>query len=254
MSEPVQTKPKNKPGRPPKAVDVTQTQEFKAALAVAAQEAAANILKTLQESREEQPGDVSFAEKLGLAIAQLSHQGTGRGKPVDPAILRARDEARARMTDLILEARKAGQVPLYELRNKVYLDETLVDPVYIDPASKEQRPTQIEWPGVPSEAMIPANDVAKAIHGAFSESIGVVSIDHSKHLKPEVFGVTPGGLVVKGAGHALRPMQVGNQSQAAESTGEGLKVHGPRGSQRPGQQKTIAVLGTVAAPARVGQV
>lgn len=249
MAETV-TEAKKKPGRPPK--DVTQSEEFKAAVAEAAQKAAAEILSTLKDAGKESPGDISFAEKLGLAIAQLSHQGTGRGKPVDPAILRARDEARTRMTDLILQARKEGVVPVYTLRNKVYLDEVLVDPVYIDPATKEQRATTIEWPGVPSEAMVPENEAAKQIHAAFSDSIGVVQIDHSKHLKPEQFGVTAGGLVVKGAGHALRPMQVGNQRADAAPQGEGLRVQ--RGPGNPtGKQKEIRVLGTVAAPARVGQ-
>lgn len=241
---------KKKAGRPAK--DITKTPEFQAAVAAAATEAAAEILKTLQQSGQEKPGDVSFAEKLGLAIAQLSHQGTGRGKPVSPELLRARDEARARMTDLIVQARAEGHVAIYQLRNKVYLDEVMVDPVYIDPASKEQRPTEIEWPGVPNDAMVPVNDTAKAIHAAFSESNGVVQIDHSKQLRPEIFGVTPGGLVVRGAGHALRPMQVGNQDRSAPPQGEGLRV--ARGPSNPtGRQKTINVLGTIAAPARVGQ-
>lgn len=254
MAEEVQTEKKKKVGRPPKvAVPIHETDEFKAAVAAAASKAAADILATLQTAQGAQPrqGDESFAEKLGLAIAQLSSQGVGRAKPVDPALLAERERARKTMTDLIVKARMDGETPIYELRNKVYLDEVLVDPVGIDPATKEQRPTRIDWPGVPNEAMAPVNEVAQGIHKAFSESIGTVVIEHSKHIKHQQMGVTAGGLVVHGAGHALRPMQVGNGQPTNETT-EGLRVHGRGG--RGGKQKEINVLGTVASPARVGAV
>lgn len=248
------TKEKKPVGRPKKTtIPIEQTDQFKAAVAAAASQAAANILATLEANQNGQtrPGDASFAEGLALAIASLSNQGVGRAKPVDPSVIAARTAARERMTELIIGARAAGEVPSYELRNKVYLDEVLVDPVFIDPVTKEQRPTRIDWPGVPNEAMIPVNDSAKTIHTEFSDSIGVVQIDKSKHLKPETFGVTAMGLVVHGAGHALRPMQVGNERPGApQNVGEGLVVHG-RGSPTA-KQKTINVLGTVASPARVG--
>lgn len=246
-------KPKRPPGRPKKAAAVpfTETVEFKDAVTAAASKAAAEILANLQANQGgvTRQGDASFAEGLALAIAQLSHQGVGTSKKVDPAVLKARDDARKLMTERIMEARTDGQVPLYELRNKIYFDETMVDPVYVDPATKEQRPTQIEWPGVPNEAMIPANDVAKGIHAAFSDSIGVAPINDSKHIRPETLSVTGNGLVVRGASGALRPMQVGNQTGRGAG-GEGMVVHGAR--SQTAKTKTINVLGTVADPARVG--
>lgn len=246
------TAEKKKPGRPPKQqTPLTETTEFKDAVAAAASKAAAEILASLQaqQSGQIKQGDAGFAEGLALAIAQLSSQGTGRAKPVSPEVLKARDEARKLMTELIVEARAAGEIPTYELRNKVYLAETMIDPVYIDPVTKEQRPTSIDWPNVPNEAMVPTNDVARRIHAAFSDSIGVVKIDSSKHIKPEQLGVTASGLVVRAAGHSLRPMQVGD-GKASAADESGLRVHG-RGQQAQ-RQKTIPVLGTVAAPARVG--
>lgn len=244
---------RRKPGRPKKAdaVPITETAEFKDAVSAAASKAAAEILASLQANQggQTKQGDANFAEGLALAIAQLSSQGTGRAKPVAPEVLKARTDARERMTELIVAARARGDVPTYELRNKVYLSEVLIDPVYIDPATKEQRPTSIDWQGVPSEAMIPTNEIAKAIHEAFSNSIGVVTIDSTKFIKPEHFSVTGQGLVVRGGSQALRPMHVGNGQQGDPNADDGLRVHG-RGGQ--GKTKTINVLGSVAAPARVG--
>lgn len=243
---------RKKPGRPARP-PLTETVEFKDAVQAAATKAAAEILASLQAQQggQAKQGDSGFAEGLALAIAQLSSQGTGRAKPVAPEVIKAREDARKLMTELIVQARADGEVPTYELRNKVYLGEMLIDPVYLDPATKEQRATSIDWPGVPSEAMIPTNDRARAIHEAFYNSIGVVRIDNSKHLKPEHLAVTAGGLVVRGAGHALRPMQVGDGKSGTAADDTGLRVHG-RGAQGS-RQKTINVLGTVAAPARVGQ-
>lgn len=245
---------KRKPGRPKKAdaVPFTETNEFKDAVSLAASKAAAEILASLKASQsgEVKQGDAGFAEGLALAIAQLSSQGTGRAKPVPPEVIKARNDARGLMTELIINARARGDVPTYELRNKVYLSEVLIDPVYIDPATKEQRPTSIDWHGVPNEAMIPTNDIAKAIYEAFSNSIGVVTIDSTKFLKPEHLNVTAGGLVVRSGGHALRPMQVGGGSQQVPGADDGLIVHGRNAAG--GKTKTINVLGTVASPARVG--
>lgn len=251
----VQTE-KKKPGRPKKPAQepIHETDEFKAAVAAAASKVAADILATMQTAQHGQtrPGDATFAEGLALAIAQLSNQGVGRAKTVDPAVLKARDDARKVMTELIVNARASGETPSYELRNKIYFDEVMVDPIYIDPVSKEQRPTVIDWPGVPNEAMSPANDVARGIHKAFLDSIGVAPINQSKFIRPEVFGVTANGLVVHGAGHALRPMQVGNERAGSQPSGEGLKVHGRNSPTQ--RTKEINVLGTVASPARVGVV
>lgn len=190
--------------------------------------------------------DSTFAEGLAMAIAQLTDQGTGR-KRVAPEIVEARAKARERMTGLIVEARAAGEIPSYQLRNKVYLDEVLVDPLYVDPATKNQKPTEIDWPGVPNEAMIPINDTAKEIHKAFIESIGSIAPEHQVAGKP--FAVTAGGLVVKGGSSALRQVTAFREHENVAS--EGLRI---RGREAPGKHKEIRVLGTVHEPARVGAV
>lgn len=226
---------------------LTESPEFKDAVAKAAAEAVQGILATLQAGREahgtaDAPAasiDNKFAEGLAMALAQLTDQGTGR-KRVAPEIMRKRAEARDLMVNLIIQARAEGKMPKYTLRNKVYLDEVLVDPMWLNPATKIAEPTVIEWPGPPSEAMVPENDIAKDIFGAYVESIGSVI----KVVAELPQYVTPGGLTVNGRAPARRSdAQVGT----GEASGQGLRL-----PQRTvaGGDKLIHVLGTVAPPAR----
>jgi len=150
------------------------------------------------------------------------------------------------MLDLLVSARAEGRVASYELRNKVYLDEVLVDPIYMGP-DKAPHPTQIDWPGVPNEAMVPINDTARDIHAAFIESIG--SVVKLEGISDEKLGVTPGGLVVKG-GAVQQRRELGNMGPQPDPQAEGLRLR--HKDNAPGNHKTIRVLGTVAAPARVG--
>jgi hypothetical protein len=230
---------------------ITETPEFHKAVADAVAKAIPDIVAHLSAIRGAPAGDdKAFAEGLAMAIAALTDQGTGR-KRVAPEIVEQRSKARTRMAELLIAAKAENRIPSYRLTNKVYLDEVLVDPIYIDPASKSQKPTEIDWPGVPSEAMIPINDVAREIHAAFCLSIGSVAKEHLIAEKP--FAVTANGLVVKSGGLALRPASVLGMNPEAQqqATGEGLRIKG-RGTGIPGEHKEVRVLGTVAAPARVG--
>lgn len=244
------------------ALSLTETPEFKQKVEEATQAAIAaalpQIVAELAKAKGSIPvsaGEQTWAEGLAMAIAQLTDQGTGR-KRVSPEVVKAREEARKEMVRLIVEAKtfrdkalSEGKadiarsfLPLYQLRNKVYLDEILIDPVYMDAATKSPRPTEIGWPSVPSEAMIPVNDVAKGIFEAFSTSIG--STEWQK--KPDSFGITPGGLVVKNG--AVQPKRALPSADGHVQT-EGLQIHkGGRGGNE--NFKEIAVLGTVHQPAR----
>jgi hypothetical protein len=227
---------------------ITESPEFKAKVAEAAAEAVKGILGTLQLGREshgtaDAPAasiDNKFAEGLAMALAQLTDQGTGR-KRVAPELMRKRAEARELMENLLIEARASGKVPKYTLRNKVYLDETLVDPMWLNPATKIAEPTVIEWPGVPNEVMSPENEVAKDIHGAYMESIGSVV----KVVTELPAYMTPNGLTVNGRAPARR---TNNNGVGEAPVGQGLKR--PQMDAPGNGDKLINVLGTVAAPAR----
>lgn len=232
---------------------VEQTPEFKAAVAEAVKEAAGRIQKEIiaklsvaRDGRQAEPGDATgdqrFAESVAMAIASLTDQGVGR-KTVAPKILRQRAEARQLMTELIVEAKAAGEKPVYKLRNKIYVDEVLVEPIWIAP-DHTQRATEIEWQAVPNEAMIPVNDVAKRIFKAFQDSIG--SVENAPQERP-IAGVTAGGLVIKSGSRAVQPVRVLDEHGQPPSTEGGLSVlH----KGKSGQYKEVHVLGSVAAPAR----
>lgn len=232
-------------------IPLQETPEFRKAVEEAVVSMVPALVAQLSAARgEPASGDQAFAEKLAMAISELSDQGTGR-KRVAPEIIEQRAKARTRMAELIVEARAAGLAPTYQLVNKVYLDEVLVDPIYMDPATKAARPVEIDWPGVPNQAMSPVNDVAKGIHAAFMESIGsVVSAAGVSHALPgpDRLGVTPNGLVVRN-GAVQQRREIGSLG-TQPSGGEGLRLHHKEAA--PTVHKEIRVLGTVAAPARVG--
>jgi hypothetical protein len=181
--------------------------------------------------------DGSFARQLAMHIAQLTDQGTNR-KRLPPEVLEARERAGDRMFDLIIQARADGRVPVYTLVHKVYLDELLIEPMWSGP-DKVARATEIGWPGVPSLAMAPHNEVAREIYAAFEDSIGHVSPE----FVPGPQKLTPGGVViVSGYGPAPSAPQT-----SAPSLGEGVQI---RGRGMPGAIMEKAVLGTVAPRAR----
>ncbi len=222
---------------------VTETAEFKAAI----DSFKADIIAQLNaagSTRAPAPGsDHAFADMLAMAIAGLTDQGSGR-KHVAPQVIKARTDARERMMKLIVAARAEGRIPQYELRNKVYLDEVLVDPIWIDPASKQQRATVIEWRAVPNEVMVPINEVAQEIFTAFRESIGTVE---DAPIQPAIQGVTAGGLTIKSGSKAVREVVAfKNAAEPKESDG-GLSI-AHRG--KPGQYVEKNILGTVAPAAR----
>ncbi len=247
-------------GRPKKpAVPVTETPEFREALAEGIKRATGEILAQVQKVAAT-PGDVApqggeknFAEMLAMAIAQLTDQGTGRQR-VAPEIIRARTEARDRMRQLIMKARAEGKPATYELRNKVMLDNRLIEPMWID-SSHTTRPTEIDWPGVPNEVMVPVNDTAKEIHAAFMESIGsTVKIDGIN----ETLGITPGGLVVRNsavntaaARRSALPAEADVKSHPAPMVNApdeiGVRVHH---AAQPGRSKPVSILGSIHPPAQ----
>ena len=229
---------------------LTESPEFKAAVSEAAAEAVKGIMEALTAGREavgttEAPAasiDNKFAEGLAMALAQLTDQGTGR-KRVAPEIVRKRAEARQLMENLIIQARAEGRPAKYQLRNKVYLDEVMVDPNWLNPATKIAEPTQIEWPGVPSEAMIAVNDTAKEILGAYLDSIGsIVSV-----VPPVPQYVTANGLTVNGRAPARRSTNLTSPGGSEAPAGVGLRI---AHKDAPGTYREINVLGTVAPPAR----
>lgn len=191
---------------------------------------------------EPQTGDQALMRQLAMAIAEVSDPGNQR-KRVSPEVMEARREGAARMESLVLDYAARGIVPEYELTRAVYLAEELVPATYTD-RDHVQRRTRIEWPGIPNEGMVPHNEPAREIFGAFMQSIGGATKN-----------VTRESPMLSGKG------ETGNQSGLKvlhkPEVREGSPVSKPRnsgvtkvGRRQAGDVIETAVLGTVAEPAR----
>lgn len=252
MSEATETeKPKKPRGRKPRPVQLdTNAPEFQAAVAKAAAEAVTGALASLQgnlaTASAAPSADQNLLNGLAVALAEIGSQGSGR-KVVAPHILKQRSDARDRMVDLILAARRDKRPATYRLTNKVVLAERIIEPFWIA-ADHTTKHTEIDYWGIPNEAMIPVNETAKEIHAEFMNSIG----SYEKPVLDERLGVTPGGLVVRNA--AVTDTMAKRRGGEAPHTGDGhtleedgLKVHH---DNVPGRYKSVNVLGTIQEPAR----
>lgn len=242
---------RKKPGRKPRPALTTESPEFQAAVAKVANEAVQSMLAGLTPKVEAagmsgQPGTQDWMQTLAVTLAEIGSQGTGR-KAVAPHILQQREACRSQMVDLIIAARAARRAPKYQLRNKVVLAERVIEPFWIT-SDKKTKPTEIDWYGIPNEAMVPINETAKAIHKEFMDSIGTVE----KVAPEERLGVTPGGLVVRNAAvtdtMARRaPGEAPHVGDGKDDSADGLVIHH---EDEPGRYKTVKVLGTIQEPAR----
>jgi hypothetical protein len=241
-----------KPRRGRKPRDITQTPEFQAAVSKVAAEAVAAALgniktqfQAMAPAAAAEPGNNSWMQELAVTLAEIGNQGTGR-KTVPPAVMKQRADARARMIDLILKAKAEKRPATYQLRAKVLLGNRVIEPFWTA-SDHTTKSTEIDWAGIPNDAMVPMNTTAKEIFAAFTESIGTME----KVVPEEKLGITAGGLVVRnGAVTVTTEKRTGEAPQVTEGSfveDEGLTVH--HGNQ-PGRYKDVHVLGTIQQPAR----
>ncbi len=234
----------------PAAVDLTATPEFKAAVNEAVQQALAQFKTSLMgdagdAKKPEGEDNFAFARQLAMAIGEVADQGTNR-KRVAPEILAQRAEAHERCVALLMKARAEGKKPEYRLTSKVNLNEQLIEP-FMRGSDGKPKPTVIRYSGMPNDAMVPLNDVAKAIYREYSLSIGSVEAERKA---ADRMWMTPEGVVIVGNGPARRALPGFN-----DTTGIGPQVEdefpeelGIIDNADP-RSATHRVLGTVAAPA-----
>lgn len=182
-------------------------------------------------------GDRAFLSQLAHEIARVGDPANKR-RTVSPEVAKSREEACERMQTKLVEAHAKGEMPIYVVRQKIYLQEVLIEPQFRDPGTKEMRDTEINWPSVPNEAMDPVNDIAKEIHKEFLLSIGSMG---KAPLKSAPW-VISGNEIVRG--------RSGPRADVGHGQSEDPRIAGR--SSVP-KTATIRVLGTAAEPARVGQ-
>lgn len=255
---------KNKGGRPPKPPSEADVEKVlaspagQAAIAAAAQSAVAQILSTMQDTRVAasvpvddasgvRPDDKAFAEKLALAIAQLTDQGSGRPRlRVSPEIMAQRKAAREEMVSLLAKTKALGHRPLYRVIAKTYLEEVFVEPFRLDPVSKASVPVEIFWNGIPNECMRPMDETSKSIYELYLASTGGLT-SLVKSADSRGLSITPGGLVIKGESNPRRTVgNLADSSNGSPRDAFGLQIV----TQFNPNAQEVRVLGTVAAPAR----
>lgn len=235
-------KPKNVGGRPAKPLSeadlakLVQRPEVQQLVAAAVAQALASTGHAMAAPAGADGGTPAWAGQLAVALGQVADP---RKKPLDPAVIQRRQEARTRMNILIAQAQGSGDVPEYELTRECYLEEQLISATYIG-ADRVVRRQVIGWPKVPNQAMVPVNECAARIYGAYLESVGGVVTE----------GKTPdavrGGHLKVYKDGMLQSIPEARPGRSAGSTG----VLSLRGHNQPGQVIETNVLGTVHAPAR----
>ena len=216
--------------------------EVQQALADAAAKGAALAVAELAKQNGGVPADaMAMFSGLAAAIAEMSMQGRPGPKPISPAEKARRDAAHERCVELVLKARREQLEPEYRLTGKVYLNERFIEP-YFKKADNTVEPTRIVWTGIPSESMLPLNEISREIYAAYKESIGSVQLIPTLDNRP--VWVTKAGLVVRGDPPKRAFVAAEHQFDDA------LKV--PQDNSDP-NAAFVRVLGTVAEPAKKNQ-
>lgn len=180
-------------------------------------------------------GEGGTAQLLSDLVTNLKKLADPNGakRIFSPEEMRQMESGRDDMVRLILTAHENGTPPVYSLRDKVYLNERLVEPQYQDPHTKRMMWQEIEWPNVPNEAMVPVNDTAREIYAAFKRSIANTISNENRRSS----FVRMGSLVLRGM--TSEPAQTGH-----------AQTHDPRIKLQPvDYDAPLNVLGTVAKPA-----
>lgn len=204
---------------------------------------------------ESQTGTKSILEGLAHAMAKASDPANKR-RILAPEIVQERTLAREEMARAIIRYHAAGQIPVYRVLRATFLNETLIHPQFLDPVSKAMIDQEIDWPGVPNQAMDPVNDEAKVVHDHYLKSIGARAGHVLMGFKLEGDNIEPSAvafenlsapLVLTGKeirrGHAGAPL-------GAASINDALAAD-PRRGNPAAKPKVTHVLGTTAQPAVV---
>jgi hypothetical protein len=188
----------------------------------------------------------AIMENLGMTLADVAAQGIGVQKPIPPEVLRAREEAHRLMVQRIKRAKRDGEIPKYRVVAITQADfgrsgQALVQPFWVD-SDKVRQPTEIEWPGVPNNSLMPLNDVAKEIMAHFKDSIGNMGrLTPSEELKGIGTAKVRGNAESKARRDAPMPFDVAPDE-------DGVRV---LNRSARGQSRRVNILGTLSEPAEV---
>jgi hypothetical protein len=242
------------------AVPVTETPEFIEALAKIKADLENTVKTALANTAKAESGGipssvVELFQGLALNIAEMSHQGDKRTRPLDPRVVAERAAAQERLNALLLETRKTvydtrikayptedvrqaairAVSPKYVAISKLYLGDRMIEPFWRDDATKRY------WLDEPNDAMRPANPLAEKLMLEFRLSRGSRTDDERKFSRTKAPWITDRGLIIEGSAAPAR-RDIEAQTPLRD---EALDIPTYRDPEAP----YINVLGTIADPA-----
>ena len=245
------------------SIPLTETPEFRRAVEQATAQAVAAAMAQLAEHGAPKgagtdPDATGLLRGLAMSIAEITDQGIGQQKRVDPRVIEQRETAKGRMDNLLREvherlaqakqsgdaAMQAEWTPEYRVIGKIYLNERLIEP-FRKQADNQIVPNEIYWTGPPNDLMRPINGIAQRIYEQYRGWVG--NPERVKGADTRPVWITAKGLVVKGDPPARATVAPDVEFKDALSVKDGVKMGDDPNAT------TINVLGTVAAPARVNQ-
>ena len=159
-------------GRKPRAAAEADREEQEAELQARVDARVKELFQQLAAEASDKPdtGISGLMSDLVVAMKKMSDPQSQK-KHLSPEELRLMEEGREEMVRHIMEAHERNEWPRYRLTRKVYLAEQKIEPQVLDASNRKMVPQDVDWRGVPSEAMVPINEAARKIHAAFMKSI-----------------------------------------------------------------------------------
>jgi hypothetical protein len=193
--------------------------------------------------------DRALAENLAHAMMTASATPQKKALLLTPEQKADRADARAEMISLLIDMQAKGLVPVYRVTRQTFLAETMIYPEWRDPVTKQMRPQEVNWPGVPNQAMVPlvvgaregertVIEAAQKVHALYLRSIGFNAGVNQNAPTPFV---VDGANILRGNGAPAAP-------PPTAATAPGFD---PRRLGQAAGVTHIPILGTVAAPAIV---
>ncbi len=191
--------------------------------------------------------DRKLAENLAHAMMTASATPQKRAALVAPEEQARRDTARQLLIDTIVANNAKGIRPIYRVTRKTFLAETMVDPQFRDQQTKQMVDQEINWRGIPNQAMTPVTRVpntgdeetainaGKEIYSLYLHSIGPAPVVNRN--APSLW-VTQGKELLRGNPTPAMP------TLAGISPGDDPRRLGPTQGAT-----TIRLLGKTAEPA-----
>ncbi len=204
---------------------------------------------------EARTADRSLLEGLAHAMAKAADPANKR-RILAPEIVQERALAREEMKRAILTHHAKGEVPIYQVVRTTFLNETLIHPQFHNPMTKAMDDTEIDWPGVPNQAMVPVSDSAKEIHAHYLKSIGARAGHVLMGFKLEGDNIADRMVPLHELGAPIvltgKEIRRGHPGAPRDMSISDSLSADPRRGNPAARPKTQSILGTTAPPAVIG--